>query len=47
MKSSGLTPEQRTRAFDAVERATDLPMLLLSLALVPLLIVPMIVSVPD
>jgi voltage-gated potassium channel len=42
-----LTPEQRTRAFDAVERATDLPMLLLSLALVPLLIVPMIVSVPD
>jgi len=47
MKASGLTPENRARAFDAVERATDLPMLLLSLALVPLLIVPMIVSVPD
>src|SRR5215212_4509056 len=47
MKGSGLTPEKRAQAFEAVERATDLPMLLLALALVPLLVAPMIVSVPD
>lgn len=30
----------RKRAFEAVERATDLPMLVLSLAIIPLLVVP-------
>src|SRR5215211_5484772 len=38
--------EQRRRAFDAVDRATDLPMLVLSLLLVPIIVVPFLVTIP-
>ena len=38
--------EQRRRAFDAVDRATDLPMLVLSLLLVPIIVVPLLVTIP-
>jgi voltage-gated potassium channel len=38
--------EQRERAFDAVDRATDLPMLILSLVLVPIIVVPLLVTLP-
>jgi voltage-gated potassium channel len=38
--------EQRRRAFDAVGRATELPMLALSLLLVPLIVVPILVTIP-
>ena len=39
--------ERRARAYEAVERATALPMLLLSLLLIPLILVPLFVSIPD
>jgi voltage-gated potassium channel len=42
-----LSVERRAQAFDAVERATDLPMMILSLALVPLIVVPMLVAIPE
>jgi voltage-gated potassium channel len=38
--------EQRRRAFDAVDRATDLPMLVLSLLLVPIIVVPILMTIP-
>ncbi|MGD9891000.1 MAG: potassium channel family protein, partial [Dehalococcoidia bacterium] len=38
--------EQRKRAFDAVDRATDLPMLALSLLLVPIIVVPVLMTIP-
>ena len=42
-----LSREARAKAFDAVERATDLPMLLLSLALIPLIVIPLLIRVPS
>jgi voltage-gated potassium channel len=39
--------EQRARALETVERATELPMLALALLLVPLLVVPLFVTIPD
>jgi voltage-gated potassium channel len=39
--------ERRQRAFDTVERATELPMLLLALAIIPLVVVPMVTDLPD
>lgn len=38
--------EQRRRAFDVVDRATELPMLVLSLLLVPIIVVPIVVTIP-
>jgi|SoiMethySBSTD1v2_1073268.scaffolds.fasta_scaffold5568067_1 hypothetical protein len=38
--------EHRRWAFDAVDRATDLPMLVLSLLLVPIIVVPFLVTIP-
>lgn len=37
---------QRQRAFDAFDRATDLPMLVLSLLLVPIIVVPLLFTLP-
>lgn len=37
---------ERQRAFDAVERATDLPMLVLSVAIIPLILLPYTVDLP-
>jgi voltage-gated potassium channel len=42
-----LSVERRAQAFDSVERATDLPMMILSLALVPLIVIPMLVAIPE
>ena len=39
--------ERRTRAFKAVEQATALPMLVLSILLIPLLLVPLFFSIPE
>ena len=36
--------EQRQRAFEAVERATELPMLVLALAMIPLIVVPLVMD---
>ncbi|MGH2602972.1 MAG: potassium channel family protein [Dehalococcoidia bacterium] len=39
--------DQRARALETVERATELPMLFLALLLVPLLVLPLFVTIPD
>jgi voltage-gated potassium channel len=39
--------EQRTQAYNAVERATELPMLALAVLLIPLLVIPLVTTVPD
>jgi voltage-gated potassium channel len=38
--------QQRARAFEAVERAVELPMLVLSLALLPIVVVPLLITLP-
>jgi voltage-gated potassium channel len=38
--------ERRKRAFEALERATELPMLVLALAIIPLIAVPLLVDLP-
>lgn len=38
--------KQRAQAFDAVERAFELPMLVLSLLLIPIVVVPFVVALP-
>ena len=39
--------ERRQRAFDAVDRATELPLLLLALAMIPLIAGPLVFNLPD
>jgi hypothetical protein len=41
-----MNTEWRKRAFEAFERATELPMLALSLAIIPLLVVPWVADLP-